>query len=207
VSAARAQVLLVMGALTWSGIEPHDSQIWLMETLPVMLFGGAMLVSWGRFPWTPLAAVLTTLFALILCLGGHYTYELVPLGDWMRDALDLQRNNYDRIGHFVQGVTPAILARELLVRCTALRPGKALFWIVSCVALAVSATYELIEWWSALLADPEAGMAFLGSQGDEWDAQWDMALALAGAICAQLVLGSLHDRQLATLRGSPGAPR
>jgi len=205
VSVGRLQVLLVIAVLIWSGIEPNDRQIWIMETLPVALFGGAMLLLWRRFPWTPLACVLTTIFALILCLGGHYTYEFVPLGNWIREAFGLERNHYDRIGHFFQGITPAILARELIVRCTPLRSGKALFWIVTSIALAISASYELIEWWAALLTDPDAGIAFLGSQGDEWDAQWDMALALGGAIGVLLLFGRLHDRQLAKLPRSPVA--
>ncbi|MHC4845693.1 MAG: DUF2238 domain-containing protein [Planctomycetota bacterium] len=204
-SAARLQVLLVTAALVWSGIGPHDRQIWVMETLPVMLFGGAMLLLWWRFPWTALACVLTTIFALILCLGGHYTYEHVPLGNWMREVFGFERNHYDRLGHFFQGVTPAILARELIVRCTPLQRGKALFWIVASIALAISASYELIEWWAAIITDPEAGIAFLGSQGDEWDAQWDMALALGGALVVQLLFARLHDRQLATLQRSPRA--
>lgn len=123
----------------------------------------------------------------------------MPVGDWVRDALELKRNHDDRFGHFFQGVAPALLARELLRRCTPLRRGKALFWIVCSIALAISATYELIEWWSVLIEAPEQGAAFIGSQGDEWDAQWDMALALAGAMLVQALCGRWHDRQLERL--------
>jgi putative membrane protein len=198
-SLPRACTLLVVVVLVWSRVGCAIPHVWLMETVPVMVGGGAMLLGWRRFPWTPLAVLLVTLFSVVLCVGGHWTYAHVPLGEWLREAFDLQRNHYDRIGHFLQGVVPALMARELLLRCTPLRPGKALFWIVASIALAISATYELLEWWTALLAAPDAGAAFLGSQGDEWDAQWDMALAGGGALLVQLLFGRLHDRQLALL--------
>jgi putative membrane protein len=195
----RAQVLIVLAALAASGIGPFQRDIWLLETAPVLLGGGAIVLCWRRFPWTPLASWLVVVFALILCWGGHHSYAQVPLGEWARQAFDLSRNHYDRLGHVFQGVTPAILVRELLRRRVGLRPGAALFWIVAAVSLAVSASYELVEWWTALLVDPEAGAAFLGSQGDPWDAQWDMALALGGALAVQLLFGRLHERQLARL--------
>lgn len=201
-SLPRACTLLVIATLAWSRVGCADPTVWLLEVSPVLVGGGALLLRWRAFPWTPLAVLLVTLFSLVLCVGGHWTYAHVPLGEWLREAFDLQRNHYDRIGHFLQGVVPALLARELLLRCTPLRPGKALFWLVASVALAVSATYELIEWWTTLLAAPEAGHAFLGSQGDAWDAQWDMALALGGALLVQLLGGRLHDRQLARLARS-----
>jgi putative membrane protein len=199
VSFARACTLLVVAVLAWSRIGCAIPRVWLMETLPVMVGGGAMLLRWRAFPWTPLAAAHVTLFSIVLCVGGHWTYAHVPLGEWLREAFDLQRNHYDRIGHFLQGVVPALLARELLLRCTPLRPGKALFWVVASIALAISATYELIEWWAVLVEDPVAGPAFLGSQGDVWDAQWDMALALSGALLVQVLFARWHDRQLARL--------
>jgi putative membrane protein len=170
-----------------------------MEIAPVILGGAAIIVCWRRFPWTPISTLLITLFAIVLCVGGHYTYAAVPLGDWFRDTFELSRNHYDRLGHFMQGVIPAMMARELLLRRTGLVRGKALFWVVASIALAISAFYELIEWWTALLVDPESGTAFLGSQGDVWDAQWDMALALSGAILAQIIFGRLQDRQLERL--------
>jgi putative membrane protein len=131
--------------------------------------------------------------------GGHYTYAEVPAGFWVQDIFDLQRNHYDRLGHFAQGFVPAILAREILIRTTALKPGKMLFFIVTSIGLAFSAFYEMIEWWTALLYGGSAD-AFLATQGDIWDTQWDMFMALIGAITAQLLLGHLHDRQLAELR-------
>jgi len=132
-------------------------------------------------------------------VGGHYTYAHVPLGFWLQDLFDVARNPYDRIGHFMQGFTPAIIVREILVRRSPLRPGKWLFFLVSCVCLAISAVYEFIEWWAALLLG-QGAQEFLGTQGDPWDTQWDMFLALVGAIAAQLALARVHDRQLAALR-------
>ena len=131
-------------------------------------------------------------------LGGHYTYAEVPLGFWVRDALGLSRNHYDRLGHLAQGFVPAILAREILIRKTPLKPGPWLFFLVTCVCLAISAFYEFVEWWAAL-ASGEAASAFLGTQGDVWDTQWDMFLCLLGALAAQITLARVHDRQLAAL--------
>lgn len=190
---------IVAAAFLASGLAPFDRVVWLLETLPVPLGFGAFAWRWRTHPWTALAVRLATLFALVLCLGGHYTYAHVPLGEWAREAFDLSRNHYDRLGHFLQGVIPALLARELLLRHTGLVRGKALFWICASIALAISASYELLEWWTALIADPQAGAAFLGSQGDVWDAQWDMALALAGALLVQLAFSRRHDRQLQRL--------
>lgn len=191
--------LLVLAVFVWSGIAPADRTVWLMEVSPVILGVGALALCWKRFPFTPISAWWVAVFAAVICIGGHYTYAEVPFGFWLRDALGLERNPYDRIGHLLQGVVPALLAREMLLRCTDLRRGKALFWTCVSVAVAISAMYEILEWWSALVFDPEAGTAFLGSQGDEWDAQWDMALALAGAIAALLLFARRHDRQLAAL--------
>jgi len=140
--------------------------------------------------------------ATILMLGGHYTYAEVPLGNWVKDALGLARNHYDRLGHFAQGFVPAILAREILLRKTPLRSGRWLFFLVTCVCLAISACYELIEWWTAV-ATGEAATAFLGTQGDPWDTQWDMFIALIGAVTAQLLLARGHDRQLSALTSTP----
>jgi putative membrane protein len=202
VNASVWQAVLVLLVLVWSGIEPLERDVWWMEIAPVILGGGAIIVFWRRFPWTPVSVLLITLFAIVLCVGGHYTYASVPIGNWLRDSFDLSRNHYDRLGHFMQGVVPAMMSRELLLRCTGLVRGKVLFWVVASIALAISACYELLEWWTALLVDSEAGTAFLGSQGDVWDAQWDMALALSGALLAQLSLGRLQDRQLAQFETS-----
>ena len=194
-------LFLVSLLLLASGIDPvADRYTWLLETLPVMI-GIPLLLATGRvFPLTPLLYRLLALHAVILIVGGYYTYAEVPLFNWLRDALDLGRNHYDRVGHFVQGFVPAILAREILLRLSPLRPGGWLFLIVTSICLAFSALYELIEWWTALLSG-EAATAFLGTQGDPWDTQWDMFLALVGAITSQLLLGRIHDRQLRSLPG------
>jgi putative membrane protein len=155
-----------------------------------------------RFPLTPLLYTLLAVHALILMVGGHYTYARVPLGFWAQDLFGFARNHYDRLGHFAQGFIPAMLVREILVRTSPLRPGRWLFVLVTAVCLAFSACYEFIEWWTAL-AGGESAEAFLGTQGDVWDTQWDMFLALIGAITAQLVLSKVHDRALRRLLGQP----
>jgi putative membrane protein len=202
-AAARNEALVLLAlagvALVVSGIGPRDRATWVMEVLPVVIAAPLLVFTWSRFRLTPLAYRLIFLHALILVLGGHYTYAHVPLGFWLQDLLGFARNPYDRIGHFAQGFVPAIVAREILLRVTPLRPGKMLFFLVACVCLAISATYEFIEWWAAL-ALGQGAHEFLGTQGDEWDTQWDMFLALTGAVTAQLLLGRLHDRQLAALR-------
>jgi putative membrane protein len=189
-------LLIVAVALVVSGIGPHDRLTWLLEVLPVLIAAPLLAATWRRFPLTPLAYWLIAIHALVLILGGHYTYARVPLGFWMQDLFDFSRNHYDRIGHFMQGFAPAIIIRELLVRTSPLAPGKWLFTLVLFSVLGVSATYEFTEWWAAL-AGGEAADAFLGTQGDPWDTQWDMFLAGCGAIASQLLLSSLHDRQLA----------
>ena len=165
-----------------------------------------VLLTWRRFPLTTLLCVLLAGHALILIVGGHYTYARTPVGDWLRDTLDLSRNPYDRIGHFVQGFVPAILVRELLVRLSPLRGSRWLGPLIVCACLAFSAFFEMIEWWAAV-AGGEAADDFLATQGDVWDTQWDMFLALIGAILSLLLLSRLHDRQLAALvpAGLPGA--
>jgi putative membrane protein len=185
-------------ALVWSGITPVDRFTWLLETAPVMLGIGLLLATRARFPLTPLLYGLIAVHSLVLCIGGRYTYAEVPLGYMVQEALGLARNHYDRLGHFFQGFEPAILAREILLRRSPLQRGKWLFFIVTSICLAFSALYELIEWWTALATGASAE-AFLGTQGDVWDPQWDMFLALSGALLAQLLLGRVHDRQLARL--------
>jgi putative membrane protein len=192
--------------LVWSAISPLDRMVWAMEVAPVVAGGAAMVLTYRRFPLTMITYRFVFFFGLILMVGGKYTYAEVPLGFWVRDALGLQRNHFDRLGHFLQGVIPAILAREMLLRCTPLRPGKALFWICSSIALAVSACYEIVEWWTALLAAPEQGTAFLGSQGDVWDAQWDMFMALSGSVLVQLLFGRAQDRQIDALTAAETTP-
>jgi putative membrane protein len=193
-------ILLGAGAalLLASGISPHDRFTWLLEVAPILVALPVLLATYRRFPLTPLAYRLILLHACILMLGGHYTYAQVPLGFWMRDVFGFARNHYDRIGHFAQGFVPAILAREILIRKTKLQSGGWLFFLVTCVCLAISACYEFVEWWTAV-ASGSAADAFLGTQGDPWDTQWDMFLCLLGALTAQLTLSRLHDRQLARL--------
>ncbi len=201
--AERALVLalVVMGTgLVLSGIEPYERGTWVLEVFPVVVAMPLLWFARRRFLLTPLTVVLVALFALVLEAGGHYTYARVPLGSWLRDALDLTRNNFDRIGHFLQGFVPAMVTRELLLRCTPLRPGRWLFVLVTAVCLAISACYEFIEWWSALLLGAGA-TEFLAMQGDPWDTQWDMFLACCGALTAQLLLARAQDRALARLPG------
>jgi putative membrane protein len=194
----RTLAFLTLAALAISGIHPYDRLTWVMETLPVMIGLPLLIATHRRFPLTPLAYRLLFVHALILMVGGHYTYARVPLGFWVQDAFGLARNHYDRLGHLAQGFIPAIVAREILLRQTPLRPGPWLFFLVSCVVLAISAFYEFIEWWAALLLGGEAE-AFLATQGDVWDTQWDMFLAWVGGLAAQLTLARIHDRQVEAL--------
>ena len=184
-------VLLVAGlvVLAWSAVRPHDTFTWFMEVAPILIGGPLLIATYRRFPLTPLLYRLIFGHAVILMVGGHYTYAEVPFGFWMRDAFGFSRNHYDRIGHFAQGFVPAILAREILVRRGVVRPGGWLFFLVTCVCLAFSAFYELIEWWTAVLTG-SAATAFLGTQGDPWDTQEDMAMALLGAATAVLTMRS-----------------
>ena len=189
---------LVVIALVASGLRPYDRLTWFLEVLPVLIAAPLLVATHRSFPLTPLAYWLIALHSLVLVLGGHYTYARVPLGFWIQDWFDFSRNHYDRIGHLMQGFGPAIIARELFIRTSPLAPGKWLFTIVLFTILGVSATYEFTEWWAAL-ASEEASAAFLGTQGDPWDTQWDMFLAGCGAILAQVVFERLHDRQLAAV--------
>lgn len=185
--------------LIWSGIRPYDYFTWFLEVLPAVLGLAAMAVTRRSFPLTPIAYWLILVHATILMVGGHYTYAEVPLFNWIRDTFALARNDYDKVGHFAQGFIPAVLAREVLIRTSPLKSGKWLPVLVVCVCLAISAFYELIEWWVAV-ASGAAAEAFLGTQGYVWDTQSDMAFALLGAIVALIVLSRLHDRQL-SMRG------
>jgi putative membrane protein len=189
---------VVAVALVVSGIRPYDRLTWLLEVLPVLVAAPLLVATHRSFPLTPLLYWLIAIHSLVLILGGHYTYARVPLGFWIQDWFDFSRNHYDRIGHLMQGIGPAIVARELLIRTSPLAPGKWLFTIVLFTILGVSATYEFIEWWAAL-ASEEASAAFLGTQGDPWDTQWDMFLAGCGAIVAQFLFERLHNRQIAVV--------
>jgi putative membrane protein len=184
--------------LVWSGIEPRDRFTWLLEVAPVLLGAPVLVALRRRFRLTRLVYTLLWLHAIILMVGGKYTYAEVPLGFWVQDAFGFSRNHYDRIGHFAQGFIPAMLAREVLIRRSPLAGSRWLPFLVVCFCLAFSALYELIEFWTAL-ATGEAAEAFLGTQGDVWDTQWDMQMALIGAVAALPTLSRLHDRQLAHL--------
>lgn len=195
---------IVTGALLYSGIAPRDRLTWLLETVWVMAGLVLILSTWRRFPLTRLLCWLLAAHALVLIYGGAWTYAETPLGFQLRETFDLQRNPWDRIGHFMQGLVPAILARELLLRRTPLRRGGWLGYLVLAAALSFSALFELIEWWSALAFGADAD-AFLATQGDVWDTQWDMFLCLLGAALSLLAFSRLHDRQLSSA-GSATAP-
>jgi putative membrane protein len=195
-------LLAGLAILVWSGIAPKDRFTWWMEVAPVLIGVPILVATYRRFPLTPLLYRLLLLHAAILMVGGHFTYAEVPLGFWMKETFHFARNHYDRIGHFAQGFVPAILAREILLRKTPLRKRGWLFFLVTSVCLAFSAFYELTEWWTAE-AKGEAATAFLGTQGDPWDTQWDMFWCLIGALVSQLLLARLHDRELARLGAAP----
>ena len=182
-------------ALFISAIGAHDMLTWFMEVVWVFIGIPLVVWRWKKFPLTTLLCVALVFHALVLIYGGHYTYAETPIGLWARDTFDLGRNHYDRFGHLMQGFVPAILVRELLLRTSPLKRGVWLKVLVTCGCLAFSAFFEMIEWWAALIWGGDAD-AFLATQGDVWDTQWDMFLALCGAILSQLLLSRLHDRQL-----------
>lgn len=184
--------------LAWSAVRPHDYATWVLEVLPAVIAAGILLATRRRFPLTPLLYSLILLHCVILMVGGHYTYAEVPLGDWLRDTFGQQRNNYDKLGHFAQGFVPALAARELSLRLHVFRSHKWMNLFIVGFCLGISAFYELIEWWVALLSG-DAADAFLGTQGYVWDTQSDMFLALIGAVVALLFLSRAHDRQLDNL--------
>jgi len=187
---------IVLVVWIWSGIDPHDSRLtWVLETAPFMIALPVMVVTYRRFPLTGLMYTIIAVHAMILMVGGHYSYAKVPLGFWMEDWFGWTRNNYDKIGHFMQGFGPAIYAREVIVRTSPLGRGKWLACLSIAVPLAFSALYEIIEW-LASLSDPTDTEAFLGTQGYVWDTQTDMFWCLIGSIVALILLGRLHDRQL-----------
>ena len=190
--------VLVVAILIWSGLAPFDRATWIMETLPVMLAYPVLWFTYQRFPLTQLLYLLIAMHALILIVGGTYTYAQVPIGFDLQAFFGLQRNPYDKIGHFFQGLVPALVAREILIRGAYVNGRKMLAFIVVCIVLAISATYELIEW-AAALALGQGADEFLGTQGDEWDAQSDMFFALIGGLSALLVFSRWQERQSKTL--------
>ncbi len=193
-----ALAAIVLAALIASGIAPYDRITWWMEVAPVLVALPVLAATRKRFPLTDLVYVLIAIHALVLMLGGAYTYARVPLGFWLQDLFAFQRNPYDRIGHFMQGFVPAMVAREILLRTGAVRGAKMVFLLCVCVALAISAVYELIEW-GAALALGQGAEEFLGTQGDPWDTQSDMFMAMLGAIVALAMLSRLHDRRMERL--------
>jgi len=188
-------IVVYLGVLVWSVINPHDYPTWFLEVFPALIGGGLLWYTRESFPLTTLTYVLILIHCIILMVGGHYTYAEVPLGDWVRDAFGLERNNYDKLGHFVQGFIPAVITREIVVRKGVFNDTRWRDFFVVCFCLAFSAFYELIEWWVALLS-AEAADSFLGTQGYVWDTQSDMFWALLGAALAVVLLGRWHDRQM-----------
>ncbi len=189
-------IIVFLGVLTWSGIAPKDFPTWCLEVSPAVVGGAVLWLTRERFPLTSLSYVLILFHCVVLMVGGHYTYAEVPLGEWLREVTDGSRNNYDKLGHFVQGFIPAIVTRELMIRLDVFNHVAWRNFFIVCFCLAFSAFYELIEWWVALLSE-EAADAFLGTQGYVWDTQSDMGWALFGAVLALVLLGQWHDRQLA----------
>jgi len=196
---AATLLIVVVAVWVWSGIEPHDSRLtWILETFPFMIALPVLLLTYKRFPLTRLAYMLIAIHAMILMLGGHFSYAKVPLGFWMEDWFGWSRNNYDKIGHLMQGFGPTIYVREIIARTSPLKPGKWLSFISIAVPLAFSALYEIIEW-LASLSDPTDTEAFLGTQGYIWDTQSDMFLCLIGSILALILLTRLHNRYLSRI--------
>ncbi len=195
-----ALLAAVLAVLAWSGIAPHDRLTWWLEVAPTIAGLAALAAVWRRFRFTDLVLTLIALHMILLCVGGKYTYALVPAGEWVKEALHLGRNHYDRLGHFVQGFVPALIAREILLRRGVLAKPTWLPFLVVSICLAVSATYELAEW-AAAVVSKEAADSFLGTQGDGFDTQKDIALAFVGALAALLTLSRWHDAQLARVDG------
>ena len=185
-------------AMAVSGLRPYDRVTWAMEVAPVIIALPILFATRRNFPLTTLLYVLIFMHALVLILGGAYTYARVPLGGWVQQAFDLSRNPYDKLGHFMQGFVPAMVAREILIRGEYARGRRMVAFLCVCIALAISAVYELVEWWAAL-ALGQGAEEFLGTQGDPWDTQSDMFCAGLGAVFALFALAAVHDRQLAAL--------
>jgi putative membrane protein len=181
--------------LIWSGIHPKDYFTWFLEVAPALIGLIAVSVTYKKFRLTNLSYVLILIHCIILMIGGHYTYAEVPLFDWIRDYFELERNNYDKVGHLAQGFIPAIISREIFIRKSIINSTAWLNFFVVCFCLALSASYELIEWWVAIYTG-ESAEAFLGTQGYVWDTQSDMGLALLGAVLSLIILSRLHDKQL-----------
>lgn len=191
-------IAIFLSVLAWSAIEPADRLTWWMEVVPALVGFVILLMTRRRFPLTPLLYTLILIHAIILMVGGHYTYAEVPIGDWLRDFSGGDRNNYDKLGHLAQGFVPVMIAREIMIRNKVVAARGWLTYLLLSIVLAFSAFYELIEWWAALVS-AEAADSFLGTQGYVWDTQSDMLWALCGAILALLTLSGLHDKQMSVL--------
>jgi putative membrane protein len=181
--------------LVWSGLHPADRFTWILEVAPIFIISAILLSIYRHFYFSRLVCYMMVAHAIVLIVGGHYTYANVPLFDWIRDSFHQARNHYDRIGHFMQGFVPALISREVLLRRGVLKRGPWLSFLVICSCLAISAFYELIEWQAAVWTGTKAD-AFLGSQGDVWDTQWDMALALIGATASVFLVSRAHDQSM-----------
>ena len=188
-------LLSLIAVFVWSLIRPFHLFSWFSAVLPVVVGVPILVLSYNRFRFTNFTYLLMWIHTVILLVGGHYTYARMPLFNWIRDAFELSRNHYDRIGHFAQGFVPAIIAREILIRKSPVKTGKWLFFIVLSFCVALSASWELYEWLMALVTGTPADI-FLATQGDVWDTQWDMFLALTGAVSSLIIFGRLHDKHL-----------
>jgi putative membrane protein len=193
-----AWIVIFVFVLGWSAWQPHDYPTWWLEVLPALVAFVILFYTRNSWPLTPLAYILILAHCIVLMVGGHYTYAEVPMGDWIAEWTGGERNNYDKLGHYAQGFVPAIVTREILLRFNVLDRNFWLPLLVTCVCLAISAFYELVEWWVALLSD-EAAESFLGTQGYVWDTQSDMFFALVGAVSALVLFSGIHDRQLSRL--------
>ena len=188
-------ILAVLAVIIWSGINPYDRFDWWLEIAPIIIVTPILVFTYRKFPLSNLMYTMIAIHAVILAYGGHSTYALAPLGEWMKTAFGFTRNNYDKIGHFAQGFFPFVYTRELLLRTSPLKRGTWLAFISVCVPLAASALYEIIEWWTSVLSG-SAGDSFLGTQGYVWDTQSDMFLCFVGALFAIPLLTKLHDRSM-----------
>lgn len=193
-------LIIVAAFLIWSAINPKDYGVWFLEVFPALIGISILAMIYPKFKFTTLVYIFVAIHSIILIIGGHYTYAENPLFEWLKITFDLSRNYYDRLGHLAQGFFPAIIIREILLRRTKLEKGKWLFFLVVCVAVAFSAVYELVEWWAAISLTPGTGDAFLATQGDIWDSQWDMFLALLGAVASLLMFSRRHDQELERIK-------
>jgi len=190
-----ALLMALITTIIWSGIRPYDRLTWALEVTPVAIGVGILIATYSRFRFTRLPYIAVFLATVLICVGGHWTYARVPIGNWAKEAFGLSRNHYDRVGHFMQGVFSALIAREMVLRRSGVRRGLWLFLLVTSTSLAIAALFEFIEWFVAV-AIGDGSQAYLATQGDEWDAHWDMLLAMWGAILVQLVLAGVQDRHL-----------